>query len=299
MSATGDVIDNRFTLILPLGEQKPKELWVAEDLRDGSKIALVIYSPGKGQRHRVGRFCQVMQKLVELRHPNVVTVYAVGTTRLGVGYASMELLEGDTLADRLAEKPTLWASEFMNIATEFLEGLAVLHDHGIVHGDIEPSNIFFVSDYGRLMPKVAGLGYSRSSVRADKTFADREDEGYLRTLAYASPEQVSGREDIDIRTDIYSFGVVLYEAFSGNRPYHGESCEEIRKVVINSSVTPLHEIRSQIPEALSNLIGSMMDTDPTRRYDNARGVQRDLLSLALALPESFKNSPLPKQPRRS
>lgn len=285
-------IGGRYQLVLPLGEREDVSVWQANDTKEDMSVALAIVKSDSGSV-RKKRFLEVVKSLEGLDHPNIVKALASGETDDGDVYYVMEMLEGDTLAVRLEEEPALWLSELLDIAAESLEGLSVLHDRGIVHGDIEPGNIVLVTGEGRLVPKLIGLGYSRTIERLNEAFVDPNDEGYLHSLTYASPEQAVGETNISSKSDLYSLGVVLYEALSGRHTAVADTSIELRRAIVAADPTPLDTIDEFFPAQLSRVVQKALASSADDRFEDARAMQRELLAVVLKLPSAKQQAPLP------
>ena len=196
-------------------------VYQALDTRLNRAVALKVLSPDKweGTSGR-GRLMREAQAASALNHPNIVTVYEIGQ-EAGVDFIAMECVEGKTLGSFVARRPPL--RETLATAIQIADALAAAHDAGIVHRDLKPSNIMVterglvkILDFG--IAKVAAAGDSESSATQTLTLAGQ----VVGTVAFMSPEQAAGK-DVDWRSDIFSFGCVLYEMVTGHRAFHGDT----------------------------------------------------------------------------
>lgn len=298
MLKPGTKIVGRYRLVLPLGERRTGAVWQSLDEETNSKVAIAIVDPrGEGGEQRVADFLETMKKARDIDDFQVVKVMDSGEAEEGQGYAVTEYLEGMSLGERLAEEPTISLSDFLLVATQALEGLAVLHEAEVTHGDIEPGNIFLLEGTGRPSVKLIGIGHSRAEAWSGAKEEDPEDASFLRSLAYASPEQARRLSKIDARSDIYSMGVVVFEAVAGRLPHLGASADDLREAILGGAAPALHTVREEIPKPLSQVIQKATSVDPSARHESARAMQQALLTSMLMASEKVKKSPLPVRER--
>ena len=203
-------------------------VWKATHEHLGHEIAIKFLTHlGASVEGLVARFLDEARTAAAVRHRNVVHILDFGVTQDQRPYMVMELLEGESLADRLERTPPLSMNEATQTIALTLSGLAAVHDRGIVHRDIKPENIFLTYDADGFFPKILDFGVSKDLEReSDGNRGVRTRDGVLLgTPQYMSPEQARGLRDIDMRTDIYSMGVILYETLAGVRPYDSETHE--------------------------------------------------------------------------
>ena len=235
-----------------------------------------------------------MKVLCAQRHENIVAVYATATAEDGRGLGAMELLSGGTLADRLRDTPALTSSELGLIVGQALEGLAMLHRRDVVHGDVEPGNIFITNEGVRSRVKLIGIGHGRAGARAGLEDIDEDDPGYVRSLRFASPEQARGDRDIDVRTDVFSMGMVLLEATTGALPDLGRTPREIRGALDRPASLDLSSRLSDLPSDLRHVIQRALNRDRDQRFPSAREMKDALIEALLLVSEEFKRRPLPR-----
>lgn len=209
----------------------------------------------------------------QLSHPAVCRVLDFGLTAEGDPCVVTEWLEGETLASTLAREGRLPATEAVQLLLPVLEALSLAHAHGIVHQDVKPENLFLARDeQQRLQPKVLDFGIARERHRRASWLKAGLISG---TPYYMSPEQASGRDDIDPRADIWSACATLYEVVAGRPPFDGESCETVLVQVVGGTPLPLFE--HGVGDAwLSAIVDRGLEKDRDRRYGSA-------LELATAL----------------
>ena len=226
---------------------------------EGAALAVKFLSPSlAAEPELVARFWREVALLEELDHPAIVKVKAHGQSQ-NVPWFAMELVDGPTLAVRLAKGP-LSLEEARTIFSRLLDALDHAHDHSVVHRDLKPANVLLASDGARL----ADFGIARLDLEATtrKTQLTRTD-AILGTFPYMSPEQRAGRP-VDARSDLYSVGVMLYEALAGERP--------------EGAFPPLRRRRSEVPGRLDQVVLRLLQPDPKARFASAAESKRALLS---------------------
>jgi serine/threonine-protein kinase len=212
---------------------------------------------GGARRERVERFYREAKAAGSLTHPNIVTIYEVGE-EAGRHFIAMEFLEGQNLQETLEIRGALPAKEAVDIARQVLEALDYAHSKGIIHRDIKPANIQLLPG-GRV--KLTDFGIARIMHEPSITASGQ----IFGTPSYMSPEQIAGKE-IDPRSDLFSMGVVLYEALTGQKPFTGDSVVTITYNIMN---TPAPEPRG-VPEGLAAIIRKALEKDPAHRFQSAR-----------------------------
>ncbi|MGH9200612.1 MAG: protein kinase domain-containing protein, partial [Vicinamibacterales bacterium] len=225
---------------------------------------------------RRARFAREAQAVAALSHPNILSIHEFGTTG-GVSYAVMELLEGETLRARLTAGP-LSPRKAVEYASQIAHGLAAAHDKGIIHRDLKPENVF-VTTAGHV--KILDFGLARHAMPAgggDRTMTIGTDPGMVMgTVGYMSPEQVRG-EAVDHRSDIFSFGAVLFEMLGGRRAFSRDTAAETMTAILRDDPPELVDTGRPIPPALDRLVRHCLEKRPEERFQSARDLAFDLQS---------------------
>jgi serine/threonine protein kinase/Tol biopolymer transport system component len=246
-------------------------VYKAEDLRLARSVALKFLPPELTRDAEAkARFLQEARAASGLDHPNICTIHEVGETDDGRLYLAMPSYDGETLRRRIERGP-LAIEEAIDIAEQIARGLAKAHRGGIVHRDIKPANLI-VTDDG--VVKILDFGLAKLVGAAAITRTGSS----VGTPAYMSPEQARG-EEVDHRTDLWSFGIVLYEMVAGRRPFRGDHDQAVLYGILNEAPKPLAELRPEAPPELGRIVEGLLSKDPADRYPTAEGPLGDLRAL--------------------
>jgi len=325
-----------FEILGPLGAGGMGVVYRAVDLKLGRAVALKLlpFEVGDDPRALV-RFQREARTASSLNHPNICTIYEIGEYE-GQPFIVMELLEGETLRERLAGSGAIPPASLLDIAIQIAEGLEAAHEKGIIHRDIKPANIFItdkgvakILDFGlaKLVEAETTLDLSSRAERVlqsgtsevegpaapsphekagpstarppvpqktrdgeerDRSAQDDSVIGVehsltrtglkLGTAGYMSPEQVRG-DQLDARTDLFSFGLVLYEMATGQRAFSGESATVVQDAILTGEPKPLRELAPQLPSKLAAIIDRCLEKDREQRYQSAAEMRADLEKL--------------------
>jgi eukaryotic-like serine/threonine-protein kinase len=275
---------NRYRVISLLAVSGMGEVYLADDTSLGRKVALKLLPASFTQdEDRLRRFKQEARVASALNHPNIVTVFEVGQEG-ALHFIATEYIDGQTLRQRIANE-TLGLSELLEIAIQVAGALTTAHEARIVHRDIKPENIMLrrdgyvkVLDFGlaKLTEQPAVLRTSDVSTIAT---VDTDSGVLMGTVSYMSPEQARG-EILDARTDIFSFGVLLYELITGRAPFRGENTRELIAAILYSEPVPL--TRSQALAELQLIVSKALNKNRAERYQTAREMLNDLTEIRLA-----------------
>jgi eukaryotic-like serine/threonine-protein kinase len=256
------------------------EVWAAHDTRLDRDVAVkVLPESVAGDAERLRRFEQEARAAGAINHPNLLTVYDTGSQD-GIAYVVMELLEGETLRDKIGEAVTNEGSRVpirkaVDYAAQIANGLAAAHDKGIVHRDLKPENVFVTRD-GRV--KILDFGLAKLTARTDgDSGEDRTQQRgttpgtVFGTAGYMSPEQVRGRE-VDHRTDIFSFGAVLYEMLAGRRAFRRDSSVETMNAILKEDPPDLQDVKTPVSPGLERIVRRCLEKAPEERFQSAHDI---------------------------
>ncbi|HET7711821.1 MAG TPA: protein kinase [Thermoanaerobaculia bacterium] len=282
-----------YEIIELLGAGGMGEVFRARDGRIGREIAIKMIRPGfAADAERVRRFEQEARAAGVLNHPNLLTVFEFGTHE-GVPYLATELLQGMTLRELLGGKK-LPSRKAVDYAMQIASGLDAAHERGIIHRDLKPENIFVIAaDRVKLLDfGLAKLTVEEESSGSDATVRQGTREGVtLGTAAYMSPEQVRG-VPVDVRSDTFSFGIVLYEMLSGGNPFRRDTAAESMHAVLHDDPPSLDQAAGP---ALSNIVRHMLEKNPSQRFASAKDLSYALESWSLSESSSTSTARLKKK----
>src|SRR5438132_2079612 len=291
----------QYTIVSKIGEGGMGEVWRARDTKLGRDVAIkVLPAAFSADAERLRRFEQEAQAAGALNHPNILVIHHIGTHD-GAPYIVSELLEGETLRERLgthASSVPLPQRKALDYSLQIARGLAAAHEKGIVHRDIKPDNIFITGD-GRV--KILDFGLAKLTGAVDGTQAQTDvptrkvntDPGtVMGTMGYMSPEQLKG-QPADHRSDIFSFGAILYEMLSGKRAFRGDSMAETMSAILREDPPDLSETNKTVSPALERVVRHCLEKNPAERFHSVRDLAFAIESLSGSATISGQTATMP------
>jgi serine/threonine-protein kinase len=271
----GAVVAGRYRLDRLLGRGGMGQVWAVTHEVTLRTAALKLLNAAAHQRaDRRRRFLREARAASAVQHPNVVQIHDFFELGDGTPVMVMDLLEGETLAERLKRDGALPLADAVDALLPVISAVGTAHALGIVHRDLKPDNVFLSGCRSGTHVRVLDFGIAKLM----KSAVDDSDEGLtgtgavLGTPRYMSPEQSFGDASVDHRADIWSIGVMLYEALAGSRPIEGENLGKILQRLISEGITPLRVLQPDLPEAVLDLVDRMLTRDPASRPADLREV---------------------------
>ena len=261
-----------YEILASLGAGGMGEVYRARDPRLDRSVAVKVLTSSRGATpEELERFQREARAIARVSHPNICTVYDVGQEE-GVPFLVMELLEGETLAERLWRGP-IPIDAALAIATQIAEALDEAHRKDVVHRDLKPSNVMLTAggvkllDFG--LAKLRDGEYEDIAQKATKSLHLTDQGTVLGTLPYMAPEQVEGRP-ADARTDTFALGVVLYEMTTGRAPFQGTSHASLTAAILTHEPPPISSRIPTTPASLDRVVKKCLSKDPDERWQSAK-----------------------------
>ncbi len=289
-----------YRVIEPIGAGGMGAVYKARDERLNRIVAVKVLPPDMvAHEDRRRRFLQEARAASALNHPHILTVYEIGESE-GKPFIAMEYIEGETLREKIKSR-TLAIGDALDIASQIAQGLSKAHEHGIVHRDLKPENLMISRDG---YAKILDFGLAKLVERKRASQANSSEKTILQvttrsgvifgTIKYMSPEQLLGRR-VDLRSDIFSFGVVIYEMLTGLCPFANENDIDTMHSILHDEPKPPHVVKSTLPRALHPVLAKALAKEPRERYQTIRefasairSLKRDIESGKTSLPVKTK-----------
>src|SRR5437870_4398175 len=288
---------SQYKVLSLIGAGGMGEVYRARDEKLGREVAIkVLPAAFSADAERLRRFEQEAQAAGALNHPNILVIHHIDTHN-GAPYIVSELLEGETLRERMPDA-ALPQRKAIDYALQTAHGLAAAHAKGIVHRDLKPENLFVTND-GRV--KILDFGLAKLTATSDGTQSQTEvptrkvntDPGtVMGTMGYMSPEQLRGKT-ADHRSDIFSFGAILYEMLSGKRAFRGNSMAETMSAILREDPPDLSETNKTISLALERVVRHCLEKNPAERFHSARDLAFAIESLSGSATISGQTATMP------
>jgi eukaryotic-like serine/threonine-protein kinase len=295
----GDLVGSKYRLVSRLGQGGMGEVWSAQHAQTGREFAIKFLHAfvAQGNDDARHRFLQEARASARVNHPNIIDIFDVGETEDGTLYLVMELLDGLSLGDAFRTDPPLTARELLVLMSGATLALGAAHAAGIVHRDVKPLNIYLHRDRasGLVRPKVLDFGVSKVALGADDGVATQVGS-LLGSPRYMAPEQAVSAAAAEGRSDIWSIGVILYEALTGRFPHDGDSSNAIVIAIATRPPTPILDVAPHLPPALAATIDACLrplESRTQRAEDLAEELQQilathDLTDLTVVRPAGAK-----------
>jgi serine/threonine protein kinase/tetratricopeptide (TPR) repeat protein len=266
-----------FEIVRILGKGGMGTVYLARDQRLGRYVAIKVLNASElAYEDRKARFLREARSAAAIRHANVATIHEVGETGDGVPFIVMEYCEGETLSQRIRRKP-MDTAEFLSVARQIAGGLAAAHTQGIIHRDIKSANII-IEPNGAV--KILDFGLAKSIPRSmtdpglERTFESTTGH-FFGTLHYLSPEQARG-QNADVRSDLFSVGVVFYQMAAGHLPFNAEAPLMVLDKIRDGEPEPFTAVDPTFPQTATRIIARLLQKDPADRYQSAKDLLADL-----------------------
>ncbi|MBN1605810.1 MAG: protein kinase [Polyangiaceae bacterium] len=264
----GQIIDDKYRIVSLIGEGGMGAVYEGENIRINRRVAIkILHAAVAGNKEAVQRFEREAQAAGRIGNDHILEVLDLGSLPDGQHYMVMEFLEGEPLSARIRRLERLTPEQAYPVIRQVLQGLDAAHSVGIVHRDLKPDNVFIIGEkYGqRDFVKIIDFGVSKFSVLSDDMKMTRTG-AVVGTPYYMAPEQASGSQTADARSDVYAVGVILYECITGHVPFDAATFNQLMFQIVLSAPIPAEQIVPNLDPAFATIIGKAMARDPAHRF---------------------------------
>jgi serine/threonine-protein kinase len=290
----GSLVGGKYRVVRLIGEGGMGAVYEAQHEHLGSRVALKFLLPELAEKPGlVGRFLQEARVSASIRSPYVTQVMDVDQTPEGAPYLVMELLEGESLEQRLARGSPLPMLDAVKIGVQILSALEAAHAHGVVHRDLKPDNVWLSPSPSGPHVKLLDFGIAKLKISSEFRQVETRPGSMMGTPAYMAPEQAISADQVDARADLYSFGVILYEMLAGSRPVDADDPATILEKLVRGEIHPLASKNASLPPGLCALVDRLVAPDPDERPASASYVRGELSRYIRSTQQSDRPSAVP------
>ena len=263
----GDIIHQRYRLLRLIGTGTSGAVWAARNELIDREVALKILEPEvMSDKVLATRFFNEAKSIGRVKHPSIVGIFDLGQAEDGSPFLVLELLDGEPLSTKILRDGPMEPETLFDFVSSIAKALDLAHHQGIVHRDLKPANIFLHrTGTGSLIGKLLDFGISKVLTGGATNFTLTKTGTVVGSPAYMSPEQASGRDDLDGRADVWSLGVVLFEALTGTLPHQAANYNALMVRILTSDVEPIQKRRPDLPPLVSDVVNMCLQRDRNKR----------------------------------